>query len=309
HSTAPRDPREATSTDESWLAERVRTAEDGTARLQVKLGKLHCSFCVSTIERAVGRLDGVETVSVSLAHEEGLVTYRPEALPPQAIADTLRAVGYSVRDPRKVGLFEEEEAELHNERDRFQVGLVLTLATLGLMSYVWTTGHRVSVTWGGQRFAYGPWLILGMAVSMMFVVGRPILQMATASARRRILNQHVLLEAGAFGGLSGGLLGLFVAPKVFPTGDFLSVAVFITTYHLLSGYVSSLVRSSSSAAVRRLLDLQPDTARVLRDVLCWRLRCPWPLSPSARCFGCAPVSGCPSTARWSRAPRRSTRRW
>jgi len=75
----------------------------------------------------------------------------------------------------------------------------------------------------------------------------------------------VLLEAGAFGGLIGGLLGLFVAPKVFPAGDFLSVAVFITTYHLLSGYVSSLVRSSSSAAVRRLLDLQPDTARVIRD--------------------------------------------
>jgi len=75
----------------------------------------------------------------------------------------------------------------------------------------------------------------------------------------------VLLEAGAFGGLIGGLLGLFVAPKVFPAGDFLSVAVFITTYHLLSGYVSSLVRSSSSAAVRRLLALAPDTASVIRD--------------------------------------------
>jgi Cu+-exporting ATPase len=52
---------------------------------------------------------------------------------------------------------------------------------------------------------------------------------------------------------------------VFSAGDFLSVSVFITTYHLLSGYVSSLVRSTSSAAVRRLLDLQPDAARVIRD--------------------------------------------
>ncbi len=260
-----RDSKEVTGAEEGWLADRVRTGEDGTARLQVKLGNLHCSFCVSTIEKAVGRLEGVDAVSVSLAHEEGLVTYHPEAVGPQSIVDTLRAVGYSVRDPRKVGLFEEEQAELHAERDRFQVGLLLTVVTLGLMSYVWVTGHPLSVTWGGHLFAYGPWLILGVAVSMIFVVARPILAMAIASARRRIFNQHVLLEAGAFGGLIGGLLGLFVAPKVFPAADFLSVAVFITTYHLLSGYVSSLVRSSSSAAVRRLLDLQPDTARVIRD--------------------------------------------
>lgn len=127
------------------------------------------------------------------------------------------------------------------------------------------TGHPLSVTWGGHLFVYGPWLVLGPAAAMIFVIGRPILAMALSSARRKILNQHVLLEAGAFGGLIGGLLGLFVAPEVFPAGAFLAVAVFITTYHLLSGYVSSLVRSTSSAAVRRLLDLQPDTARVLRD--------------------------------------------
>ena len=251
--------------DLGWLADRVRAAPDGTARLQVRLGNLHCSFCVSTIEKAVGRLDGVEAVAVSLAHEEGLFTYRPDVVGPQRIVDTLRAVGYSVRDPRKVGLFEEERAALEAEREHFQVGLVLSVATLGLMSYLWATGHPLSVTWEGRSFAFGPWLVLGMALSMIFVVGRPILKMAFSSARRRIWNQHVLLEAGALGGLVGGLLGLFVAPQVFPAGDFLSVAVFITTYHLLSGYVSSLVRSTSSAAVRRLLDLQPDTARVLRD--------------------------------------------
>ena len=249
---------------DAWLGVRVRVTGDGQARLQVKLGNLHCSFCVSTIEKAVGRLEGVEAVSVSLAHEEGLVTYRPAVVCPQRIVDTLRAVGYSVRDPRKVGIFEDEEAEIRAERDRFHVGRALTFATLGLMTDFWVTGHPLSVTWAGRAFAYGPWLILGISLTMTFVVARPILQMALASLRRGILNQHVLLEAGAFGGLLGGLLGLFVAPAVFPPGDFLSVSVFITTYHLLSGYVSSLVRARSTRAVRRLLDLQPDTARVLR---------------------------------------------
>jgi heavy metal translocating P-type ATPase len=251
------------ATGEEWLARAPRTDEQGLARLQVKLGKLHCSFCVATIEKAVGRLDGVEQVSVSLAHEEGLVTYRPDAVTAAEIVDTLRQVGYSVRDPRKVAGYEAEEAELAEERNRFLAGLATTLVTLTLMSFKWA-GHPLTVAWGGHRWLIGPWVILGLALAMMLIVARPILVMAWQSARRGIFNQHVLLEAGAWGGLAGGVLGLFVAPRVFPAGDFLSVAVFITTYHLLSGWASALVRTSSSRAVRSLLDLQPDTARVLR---------------------------------------------
>ncbi len=45
----------------------------------------------------------------------------------------------------------------------------------------------------------------------------------------------------------------------------MAVAVFITSYHLLSGYSSLLVRTRSSQAVRKLLALQPPVARVARD--------------------------------------------
>jgi heavy metal translocating P-type ATPase len=63
--------------------------------------------------------------------------------------------------------------------------------------------------------------------------------------------------------LLGGTLGL-LAPA-FPMADFFGVAVFITTYHILSGYASLLVRTRASQAVRRLLALQPATARVIRE--------------------------------------------
>jgi len=247
-----------------WLDEAPRLDDRGLAHLQVKLGGLHCSFCVGTIEKALTRRDGVEAVSVSLAHSEGLVEYDPELIAPAGIVETLRDIGYVVRDPRKVKGYEEEETELREERNRFLVGAVFTVSTLILMSFSWL-GRPLSVRWSGERFLFGPWLILGLALATMFVTAEPILNMAWASVRRGILNQHVLLEAGAFGGLIGGLIGLFLVPATFPPGDFLSVAVFISTYHLLSGYASTLVRTRSSQAVQRLLDLQPDTAHVLRD--------------------------------------------
>jgi heavy metal translocating P-type ATPase len=96
---------------------------------------------------------------------------------------------------------------------------------------------------------------------MVFILGWHILKMAYYSLRRGILNQHVLMEFTAFGGLAGGVLG-YVFPD-FPRADFFAVAVFVTAYHILSGYASLLVRTRSSQAVRKLLSLQPPTARVI----------------------------------------------
>lgn len=109
-----------------------------------------------------------------------------------------------------------------------------------------------------------------LAVATVFGPGFYILKMAYHSLRRRILNQHVLLEFGAFAGLIGGGLGLLgrfldLPGLQFPAADFFAVATFVTTYHILSGYTSLLVRTRASQAVRKLLDLQPATARVIRD--------------------------------------------
>jgi heavy metal translocating P-type ATPase len=87
--------------------------------------------------------------------------------------------------------------------------------------------------------------------------------MAVPSIRRGIFNQHVLLEFGAFAGLVGGVLGFF--RRDFPMPDFFGVAVFITTYHVLSGYASLFVRTRASQAVRKLMELQPPSARVIRN--------------------------------------------
>ncbi|MDE3074718.1 MAG: cation-translocating P-type ATPase [Chloroflexota bacterium] len=226
----------------------------GLQTLQVKIGGMSCSFCVSTIEKAVGRLPGVEQVGVSLAHEETLVRFDPERLHPDQIRHTIRDIGYTVRDPRKVQAFEEQEAELEHGLLRLLLAASFTITALLLMGAGWLTGQ------GMGRYAV-PMLLLALAT--MFGPGWQIKTKAWASVRRGILNQHVLLELAAFGGLAGGTIGFF--DRHFPAAGFLTVATFVTTYHLLSGYVSLLVRTQASQSVRRLMQLQPDTARVVRD--------------------------------------------
>ncbi|MGH2695236.1 MAG: heavy metal translocating P-type ATPase, partial [Actinomycetota bacterium] len=222
----------------------------------MKIGGMSCSFCTNTIRRAYQRVEGVHEVGVSLAHEEGLVKYDPAKVNEDQLKKVLTDVGYTVRDPDKVRSFDEEEAELRRDRNRLIVAGSFTITSFVLMLFgMW-------LEW--VTFPLMPWIILTLALETMFVTGWFIKKMAFQSLRRGILNQHNLLEFAAFAGLAGGLLGLFVSSR-FPAGDFFAVSTFVTTYHILSHYTSQVVRTRSSQAIRKLLDLQPDTARVVHD--------------------------------------------
>jgi Cu+-exporting ATPase len=280
-------------------------APQGRSRFLAKIAGLHCSLCTGTIEKAIGRLPGVHKVGVSLTHEQALVEYEPRLVSPQELLTTLKDIGYTVWDPRKLRPYEEEEAELVREGKRLLVAIGFSLITVALMlqprggwlllldalvgfslaalaflilrSEGWAkallgvvalSAVAAGVFWAkasGLVTPFVPWILGLFAVLVMFVLTRHFLVMAYQSLRRGILNQHVLLEFGAFAGLVGGVIGLVFHPADYPTGAFFAVSVLIVNYHLFSEWLSLLVKTRSSQAVKRLLDLQPDTARVVRD--------------------------------------------
>jgi Cu+-exporting ATPase len=290
------------------LAERLWSEEPsnrpGRKKIRARIGGLHCSLCTGTIEKALGRLPGVDKVAVSLTHEQALVEYDPQVARPDQVLKTLKDIGYTIHDPRKLRAFEEEEKDLLREGRRFTAAVSLSLIAVALIANptgLWTgvlaalvfasllalvflvlrpnglgtaLGGAVgiaaiaiallSVRLIGQLAAATPWIMAGLAFLLVFVVGGHILYMAAQALRRGILNQHVLLEIGAFAGIAGGVIGLALNPPGYPTAPFFAVAVMVGTYHIFSEWLSLIVKTRSSQAVKRLLDLQPDMARVVR---------------------------------------------
>ena len=273
--------------------------------IRARIGGLHCSLCTGTIEKALGRLPGVDKVAVSLTHEQALVEYDPQIAHPEEVLQTLKDIGYTVSDPRKLRPFEEEERDLVREGRRFVIAVGLSLASIALIAHptgVWASllpalvfasllafvflvlrpsgleaafggsGGLAAVASAllyfqqtGQLAAATPWIVGALALTLVFIVGGHILYMAAQALRRGILNQHVLLEIGAFAGLVGGIVGLVLNPPGYPTAPFFAVSVMIGTYHIFSEWLSLIVKTRSSQAVKRLLDLQPDMARVVRN--------------------------------------------
>ena len=240
-------------------------------KLQVKIGGIECSFCVGTITKALLRMDGVAEAHVSMAHEEALVLYDPARVTATEIKETLRELGYTVRDVGKERTFEEQEAELRAERRNLYLAAAYSAVALNFMILMWLDLLDMDRAWPLLI-----WLAPSLALSTMFGPGWRFMTVAWASLRRGILNQHVLMEFGAWAGLIGGFLAYVVDFPESPLSrllgvdypvlfDFFGVVVFINTYHILSAYVSLLVRTRASQAVRKLLDLVPPKARVVRD--------------------------------------------
>jgi P-type Cu+ transporter len=224
---------------------------------------------------------------------------------PDDLLETLRDIGYQIWDPRKLRPFEEEEAALIREGKRLLTAIGFSLLTIALIlqvSGIWSLivpvvigitllataflilrGQGIwraiaSVTVLGLLVAAilvtnalgiaraaVPWVVGAFAIIVVFGVAQHILVMAWQSLRRGILNQHVMLEAGAFAGIVGGLIGLLVPSVGYPAAPFFAVSVLVATYHIFSEWLSLLVKTRSSQAVKQLLDLQPDTARVMRE--------------------------------------------
>src|SRR5206468_3763847 len=59
--------------------------------------------------------------------------------------------------------------------------------------------------------------------------------------------------------------GLAFGLPNYPTTAFFSVGVMVLTYHIFSEWLSLIVKTRSSQAVKKLLDLEPDVAYVVKD--------------------------------------------
>src|SRR5881409_3423498 len=116
-----------------WTEE--SSSRPNRARIRAHIGGLHCSLCTGTIEKALGKRPGVDKVSVSLTHEQALIEYDPSVAPAEDLLQTLKDLGYTISDPRKLRPFDEEERALVHERGRFLTALAMSIAAMGLVGY------------------------------------------------------------------------------------------------------------------------------------------------------------------------------
>src|SRR5947209_16051408 len=187
------------------------SARPDRCKVRARIGGLHCSLCTGTIEKALGKQPGVDKVAVSLTHEQALIEYDPSVARAEDLLQTLKDIGYTVSDPRKLRPFDEEERALVRERGRFLIALSASIAAMGF------AGYPVDSVW----FALCVFSIASL-VAFSFVVlrGYSLRSAVVGSAVLAVFGAgtYALQLRGAFGAATPWLAGALALVLIFGVG-------------------------------------------------------------------------------------------
>jgi Cu+-exporting ATPase len=220
-----------------------------TETVQIKASGMMCSFCTMSVEKALKKLPGVNSVLVNLVHGVVLVEADTSRTSKQVLAEAVDALGYPVSETEAQQLAK-DQAFYQMVRWRGLLGLGLSAGDV-LVDPLNVFGLPESV-----RAIFS----LVLALFVLIWVGKPVLIRTLMAVRKGVVNANVLLSLAAWGSLVVGALSI-VSPQ-WP--NFLPVAIWLMSLHIFSNYFKLGTNLKAAEAVRSMLSLQPPRARVLR---------------------------------------------
>jgi Cu+-exporting ATPase len=202
--------------------------------IEVPILGMDCAECTQHVQHAIAAVPGVNSVDVLLATEKAVVRLDPVRADRQAIARAVEGAGYKVPADRQA------ETRAFGQSVSRLFG-VLVIAVLGMV----VAGEWLGVfDWLTARL---PWPVGLVAV---LIGGFPVFRNVVRAALRRQVIAHTLMTVGV---LAAMLVGEW------------ATALVVVVLMRVGDYVERFTASHARSAVRDLMAMAPQQARVERD--------------------------------------------
>jgi Cu+-exporting ATPase len=246
------------------MQDATRTA--AVESLEFPVGGMTCANCSGRVERALRAEPGVAAASVNLATGIARVELTPGATDAARLREAVREAGYEVPEPEapKVDFAALELASLRRTL-LFALALTVPLLVESMGPMLVPGGHQWMTATLSERTRGVIELLL--ATPVLFGAGARFFRHGWAEVRTLSPGMSTLVMLGGTAAWLYSLVAL-VAPQVFPPGTahyYFEAAATIVTLILLGKYLEARAKGRTSEAIRRLIGLQPRTARVVRD--------------------------------------------
>ncbi|WP_061631854.1 heavy metal translocating P-type ATPase, partial [Streptococcus suis] len=231
-----------------------------------------CASCALTVEKALGKLEGVEEVSVNLATEKATIRYSRHRQNPASLERAVEQAGYQLIRPEKVeGAADKGPSTEEKLRHRFVWSAAFTFPLL----YI---AMGPMLPWGGLPLPALLHQPLVYAISQVILlipilyIGRSFFQKGFKTLLQGHPNMDSLIAVGTGAALVQGLLmivflqmGKEVAMHGHHPELYFESAAVILTLITLGKYFEARAKGQTSEAIKKLMDLAPKAAQVLRN--------------------------------------------
>ena len=242
---------------------------------------MSCAACAANIERALKQLPGIEAAGVNYATNRATVTFDPAVLTVPAIVEVIRDVGYDVIETAEPGIrdsgFGIRDENADNVEDLEQQARDREYSALRFKLILGTALAIPVVVLGMAHISFPGvnWVQLALSAPVLFFCGWQFYRGAWKSVRHRTADMNTLIAVGT-GAAFLYSLAATIAPAAVsadphvaaghaPAPVYFETAVVIIVLVLLGKLLEARARGRTSEAIKRLIGLQPRTARIIRD--------------------------------------------
>ena len=220
---------------------------------------MHCAACANNVEKIVKKQEGVEDASVNLAAAVLTVDFNSDVVSPEQLKDAVMKIGFDLIIDEDNSMEEQEEAE-HSYYEQLQRKTVVA----------WI--FALPVAFMGMFFMDFPginWWMLVLSLPVLFYSGHAFYVNAWKQAKHFTSNMDTLVALSTsiafLFSLFNTLYPRFWYEQGLEPHVYYEAATVIIAFVLVGKLMEEKAKGKTSMAIRKLMGMQPKTARILRD--------------------------------------------
>lgn len=223
---------------------------NGSTTFDLPISGMTCASCAGRVERALGKVPGVQSVSVNLANERAHVEVLGQMDPGVLIAAVDKA-GYTATLPQSETVTETNQAQrLHRERWSLLLAIALALPLVLPML----------VEPFGLHWMLPAWVQFALATPVQFIFGARFYIAAWKAVRAGAGNMDLLVAIGTSAGYGLSIYEWLTAPVGTMPHLYFEASAVVIALVLLGKYLESRAKRQTASAIRALEALRPERA-------------------------------------------------
>jgi len=229
--------------------------------IQLDIQGMTCASCVAHVEKGIQKGSGIDKVSVNLATDKATVAFDPSKTDVQTIIQSVTDTGYSASMAEDSG---ESDKKKKKEQRQLQRQMIISiLLSFPLLMAMFASFFKIEAL----MFLHLPALQLLLATPVQFWIGWRFYKGAFHSLKAGSPGMDVLVAMGTSAAYFYSIFNGFFAESLGldNPGLYFEASAVIITLVLLGKYLENRAKGRTSEAIKKLMGLQPKTARVRRD--------------------------------------------
>lgn len=214
-----------------------------------------CAACSTRVDKALNKIEGIVKANVNLATNKATVQYPSGVLTDEDLIQVIEKAGYKAEIEVERDLDREKELrekEIKSLKISFIVSAILSLPLFSAMFF-----HMAGI----DNILSNGWFQLALATPVQFIIGYRFYKGAYNSLRGGGANMDVLISMGTSAAYFYSLYNVLIGVHEY----YFEASAVIITLILLGNTFEAVAKGKTSEAIKKLMGLQPKTAKVVRD--------------------------------------------